>query len=141
MITETIARLEANKATIGLKLVAGAAQFQAAADTNPTATPAAYVLPLGETPGARQFSGDDIQKFETACAVVLALRNVADPNGGAVQGDLQALRDGIKTALLGWVPAEGFASLSRGRGGLMAFKDGHLWWQDVYTSSFYERKP
>lgn len=141
MIAEIIAKLETDKTTLGLKLVAGAAQFQLAADTNPTATPAAYVLPMAETPGDRQFSGNDIQKFDVSAAVVLVLKNVADPKGGAVLDDLQALRDKVKTALLGWVPLVGYASLSRGRANLLAFRDGHLWWQDTYHSSFYERKP
>lgn len=141
MIAETIVKLEADKATIGLKLVAGAAQFQLAADSNPTATPAAYVLPMAESPGDRQFSGDDIQKFDVSVAVVLVLKTVADPKGGAVLDDLKTLRDAVKTSLLGWVPLTGYTSLSRGRANLLAFKDGHLWWQDTYHSSFYERKP
>lgn len=141
MIDEIIARLEADKAALGLKLVAGAAAFARAAEANPTATPAAYVIPLDESPGAPPFSGDDIQKIDVMVGVVLALSNVADAKGAAAHTDLQTLRDAVKASLLGWAPATGYATLSRGRSTMMAFRDGHLWWQDIYLSSFYERNP
>lgn len=137
-----IAEIRQRLADVGaLKLIGGAAEFQTAADGNPKAVPAAYVLPMDETPGDRPFSGDDIQQIDIAVAVVLVLKNVAEPKGGAAVDDLQALRDEVKIALLGWVPITGYASLSRGRSNLLAFRDGYLWWQDTYVSSFYERKP
>lgn len=141
MIAEIISRLNTNKGALGLNLVAGAAEFQKAAESNPTATPAAYVLPMDETPSANQFSGDDIQLIRTSAAVVLVVRNVADARGAAVQADLATLRDAVKTSLLGWAPVAGYDTLSRGRSTLMAFRDSHMWWQDTYLSSFYERKP
>lgn len=141
MIAEIIAKLDAEKAALGLKLVSGAADFQRAAQSNPTATPAVYVLPMDETPGPAPFSGDDIQHIRVSVGVVLVVRNVADAKGQAVHDDLQPLRDAIKASLLGWAPVEGYATMSRGRSALMAFKDGHIWWQDAYASSFYERKP
>lgn len=139
MIAETAARLVAE--VPALALVGGAAEFQRAAETNPTAVPAAYVLPQDESPGARPFSGDDVQKIDVSMAIVLVIRNVADTKGGAALDALKPLRDAVKVALLGWVPIEGYASLSRGPSSLLAFRDGHLWWQDTYRSSFYERKP
>lgn len=142
MIAEVIGKLDDTRGETGLHLVEGAAQFQAIVESqkNPTATPAAFVLPMRELPGDRPFSGSDIQKFDIAVAVVLVVRNVADVKGAAALDALQALRDAVKLALLGWVPLTGYASLARGQGNLLAFKDGHLWWQDTYTSSFYERK-
>jgi len=141
VIAEIIARLDADKPALGLKLVAGAAAFARAADANPTATPAVFVIPLDESPGAPPFSGDDIQKIDVAVGVVLVLSSVADPRGAAAQTDLQTLRDNVKASLLGWEPLTGFATLSRGRSTLLAFRDAHMWWQDIYLSSFYERKP
>lgn len=141
MIAEIIARLEADKEALGLKLVAGAVAFARAANANPTATPAVFVIPLDESPGAPPFSGDDIQKIDVAVGVVLVLSSVADTRGAAAQVDLQTLRGAVKTSLLGWEPLTGFATLSRGRSTLLAFRDAHMWWQDIYLSSFYERKP
>lgn len=143
MIAETIARLEANKTAAGLKLVDGAAQFQALVEErkNPASHPAAFVLPMGERPGSSQFSGNDLQLVQVSVAIVLVIRNVADATGKKALDDLQTVRNGVKLQLLGWVPLEGYDTVWRGRGDLLAFKDGHLWWQDVYHSSFYERKP
>lgn len=141
MIAEIIVRLDADKEALGLKLVAGAAALAQAIETRPAATPAVYVTPLAENPGPAQFSGDDIQRIDAAIGVVFALKNVADPRGEAAQADLQALRDAVKASLLGWVPLEHHAPLSRGPSALQDFREGTVWWQDIYLSSFYERKP
>lgn len=141
MIAETVARLIAE--VPDLAMVSGAAEFQRVAESsaNPKAVPAAFVLPQDELPGARRFSGDDIQKVSVSMAIVLVIRNVTDTKGGAALDALKPLRDAVKLALLGWVPVDGYTSLSRGQASLLAFRDGHLWWQDTYYSSFFERKP
>jgi hypothetical protein len=141
MIAEIVAKLEAEKAALGLKWVAGAAGFQQAAEYNPTAVPAAFVVLLDEAPGERQFSGNDIQKIDVQAGVIFAVSNASDPKGAAAQTDLKAIRDNVKESLLGWVPVTDYRPLERGRSTLMGFKDGYMWWQDIYLSSFYERKP
>jgi hypothetical protein len=141
MTDEILARLEADKVNLGLKLVGDSAAFARAAEANPTATPAAYVIELEEIPGAPPFSGDDIQKIDVAVGVVLVLSSVADTLGGAARIALKPLRIAVKTSLLGWAPLTGYAPLSRGRSHLLAFRDARMWWQDIYLSSFYERKP
>lgn len=139
MITETIARLRAQIATLGAALVDGAAAFGAATETNPVSTPAIYVVPLSETPAPTQFDG--VQRVTGDMAIVCAVRNLTDARGEAAQIDLQALRVNVKAALLGWVPADGHTAIERGAGRLLAFRDGHLWWQDIYRSNYFEKTP
>lgn len=133
MITETIARLQSQVAA--LKLVAGAAEFQAASESNPIATPAAYVLRLSEKAGAQEGMAKVIQRVAAEIGIVIVLRNVADPKGAAADSDLDALRSAVRTALLGWA-APACDAFEYGAGGLLAFRDGHLWWQDSYQTAY-----
>lgn len=133
MIAEIIARLQSQVAA--LKLVAGAAEFGAAADANPIATPAAYVLRLSERGSESLTLARVEQRVGVEIGVVLALRNAADPLGAAANADLEALRASVRTALLGWV-APSCDPFIFGAGGLLAFKDGHLWWQDSFSTAY-----
>lgn len=140
MIDALVARLDDDKAALGLRLVGGAAEFQAAADGNPPAFPAAYVVLLNEAPGEGSVSGLVIQRVGVTVGLCLAVRNVADAKGGAASQDMQALRAAIKASLLGWAPQEGCDPLERGPGQLLAFRPGGvMWWQDIYTSSYFDR--
>jgi len=137
MIAAIAQRLDDNVAA--LKLVGGAVEFQNAAETNPTATPAAYVIPLEENPGPGAAVSIVIQRIAASVGVILVVRNVSDPKGAAAQGDMESLRAAVKAQLLGWQPTDAYDPLERGRSGLLAFRDGHMWWQDVYTTAYYDR--
>ena len=115
------------------KLVEGAAAFEQAAATKPKAMPAAYVIPLREVAGASPLYSRTRQKVAVTVGVVLAVANAADAKGAAAQADLTALRNQVLNALLGWSPA-GAEALEFAEGGLLAFKDGVLWWQDAYRT-------
>ena len=138
-IAETIARLEATKGQTGLMLVGGAASFQKAVESNPPATPAAYVFMLDESAGPNPIAPDVIQRVGGNIAVVLVVRNLADPKGAASGQDMETLRAAVKAQLLGWQPATGYDPLERSRSHLLAFRDGHMYWQDAYTTVFYDR--
>jgi hypothetical protein len=132
MIAEIMARLS------GLpefKLVAGAAGFAAAADRNPTATPAAFVLRLSESAGASLTYSRIQQRVAVTAGIVIVVRNVSDATGSAAGADLEALRQIVRTSLLGWSPP-GHDPLEFDASALLAFKDGHLWWQEAYRSHY-----
>ncbi|MCX7172437.1 MAG: hypothetical protein NT159_00540 [Proteobacteria bacterium] len=139
MITETIAYLETNKAALGLALVGGAAEFQKAAETNPPATPAAYVIELSEDAGPNLVPPDVHQRVKANIGIVHVIRNVADAKGDAARKDMEALRGGTKGKLLGWSPATGYAAYERARSNLLVFRDAHMWWQDGYSTEFFDR--
>jgi hypothetical protein len=139
MIAAIVARLEATKAQTGLKRVGGAAAFQAAVETNPAAVPAAYVFTLDETAGPNPVAPDVIQRVSASIGVVLVARNLSDAKGAAAGQDMETLRAAVKAVLLGWSPAEGHDPLERGRAHLLAFRDGHMWWQDAYTTAYFDR--
>ena len=134
MIRAIAERLEALSL---LNLVAGAADFAAAAETTPPATPAAYVLPLQESASSNALSCAVAQTVTASFGIALALTNVADAKGEAALADLKTVREAVGPALLGWTPdGETYAPLEFAGGALLGFKNGVLWWQDVYITQF-----
>ncbi len=120
-----------------LYLVAGAADFAAAAETVPLAMPAAYVLPLQESASSNALSCAVAQTVTAAFGIALAVSNVADAKGVAALADLKTVRAAVGPALLAWTPDGGaFAPFEYGGGALLGFKNGVLWWQDVYVTQF-----
>jgi len=136
VITEISARLRDQVAA--LKLIGSALDFAVASETEPPATPAAYVMLLREVPSPSEVEGCVIQQIGVRIGVVYAIKNVADVKGAAAQVDLKALRAAGQTALLGWSPTDA-EPLERGPGNLLAFKNRVLWWQDEYLTNIYAR--
>jgi hypothetical protein len=137
MIDAVIAQLQASVPL--LKLVGGAAQFQNAAESLPKVTPAAFIIPLEENPSGSAMGDLVIQRVAVTLGVILAVRNVTDTKGVAARQGMEALRAAVKAVLLGWQPTADYDPLERGRSGLLAFKDMHMWWQDIYTTSYIDR--
>lgn len=138
MIAAIIGHLVAAQGSLGLKLVGGAAEFQRAAERNPTAVPAAYVFVTAEDPAPAPASGPLIQRVAVVVGVALVVRNVADATGAAASLDMDTLRGAVKAHLFGWQPNAECDPLERGPSNLLAFKDGHLWWQDSYITAYYD---
>lgn len=136
MIDELIAQLRTVPA---LKLVGGAVDLQAAAEEEPTITPAAFVIPLEENPGANELGNFVMQRVAVAVGVVLVVRNLTDTKGAAATVDMEALRQSTKAVLLGFAPNDACDPLERGQSALLAFKEGHMWWQDIYITAYYDR--
>ena len=137
MIDAVIARLQSSVSL--LKMTGGAAQFQKAAEAAPKVTPAAFVIPLGEDPGASAMGDQVIQRVTANLGVILVVRNVSDVKGEAALQDMETLRKAVKDILLGWQPSSEYDPLVRGRSNLLLFKDMHMWWQDIYTTSYIDR--
>ena len=104
MLAEIEARLAAQAPS--LKKVFGASEF-AAVKANPPKNlqPAAYVVPLRETPDRNRVAVNAVRQRNTVrFAVILALGNLSDRRGGTATRALEAVRLEVKTALVGWVP-------------------------------------
>lgn len=136
--------IEALKARIremvpAIKLVGGAADLQSMAETNPTVTPACFVIPMEESAAPNQMGDIIIQKVSSTVGIVLVVRNLADNKGVAAGIDMTALRRLVKDQIYGWQPASGLDPLERGSSHLLVLRDGHLWWQDLYKTSYHDR--
>lgn len=137
MIAEVIARL---KATVpALKLVGGAADLQAAVEVNPPATPAVFVIPVEDSPGARFAADVTMQRVTTVVGLVLVVKNLADKHGAAAATDMEALRQAVRDQVYGWQARPELDPFERGPGKHLAFRDGHVWWQDTLVTSYIDR--
>lgn len=122
-----------------LRLVAGAAGFAAASESNPPATPAAYVFLTGESGGEGSIDdGTDIQRIDNSLSVVLVVRHVGAAAGAGAASDLQTLSAAVKKALRGFAPTAEHDPLRFQSAALLAFRDRHEWWQQSWQSARYE---
>ena len=137
MIQELIERI---KATVpAFKFVGAAADFQAAAENCPAVTPACFVFSLGENPAPNALGDILLQHVQAAVGVVLVVRNLTDAKGVAAGIDMEALRKLVKAQVFGWTATPDLAPFERGASDLLAWRAGHLWWQDIYLTSYYDR--
>jgi hypothetical protein len=138
MIESIISRIEASISDF--KLVGGSVQFTTNAERpTPMAVPACFVLVNAELPGPPAAANLLIQQVQMEIGIITVVRNVADVTGRAASLDTEQLRKKVKDLLYGWVPEGASAPLARGPGSLLAFRDGHVWWQDIYSTSYYDK--
>lgn len=116
-------------------LVSGAAGFQAASESNPLATPAAYVFCVREDAETSTIDVPLSQRLKFALAVVVVVRQVADSHGDAANDVLDAVRAEIWAALHGAHLDADHEPLTFDSGAVLAFRDQHLWWQDIWLSA------
>lgn len=122
-----------------IKLVGEAPDFQSAVEDKPKVTPACFVVLLEEQPQPNALGDILIQRVRVALGIVLVVRNLADNKGVAARGDLESLRGKVKNQLFGWQPTPAHNPLERGASHLLTFKEGHVWWQDIYLTEYYDR--
>lgn len=138
MIDELMARIREKVPEI--KFVGEVADFQSAAESNPIAVPALYVIELEESASPSKFSDVVVsQSVRATVGLVLVVRNLSDSKGAAARSDLRVLRQLVKAQVFGWQAGPEYDPFERGSSHLLAFRDGHVWWQDQYLTSFYDR--
>ncbi len=138
MIDELMARIRDTVPEI--KFVGEVADFQSAVESNPVALPALYVIELEENASPGKFSDVVIlQSVRASVGLVLVVRNLSDNKGAAARSELRVLRDLVKAQVYGWQAASKYDPFERGQSHLLAFRDGHVWWQDQYVTSFNDR--
>jgi len=123
-----------------LRFVGGAADLPAATE-EVKQLPAAFVIPLNDAASRNDVAtGALSQQLTVRFGVLIASQNLRDATGNAALGTLKPLRDSIRDALAGWVPAgyEDPCEIVGGR--IMQLNDRVLWWQDDFLSMFIYRK-
>lgn len=136
MIAAIISRLKAEVST--LKTVEGAAGFQKASESNPTATPAAFVFLVNESADDLECIDEPIvQHVSVTLSVVLVVRHVGDSRGAAAGIDMETLRQAVLQALYGYRANAAQEPLARHQSTLIAFRDGHMWWQETFVTGYF----
>lgn len=115
--------------------VSGAAGFQAASESNPLSTPSAYVFCVHEASDTSTIDLPLSQRMKFSLAVVVVVRNVTDTLGEAAYDSLDAVRAEIWAALHGAQIDADHEPLTFDSGSVLALRDRHLWWQDLWLSA------
>lgn len=138
---EIIARLEAG--VPALVQVRGAAEF-AALDQRLTQVPAAFVLPMQDRPRGSDRAhtlARTTQIVRRTYGIVLADRRHGDPLGGDRAEDIEPLRDAVRAALLGWMPASAHEALAYDGGQISGLRNSEIWWTDRYITAILYQGP
>ena len=115
--------------------VAGAASYGAAIATSFRVVPAAFVLPLAESPQPSPFMDQLVQQVVAQrVGVILAVQNKRDGTGGAANQDLAAVRKAVRDQLLGWAPSDESAGYEFAGGAMLDLDDQVLFWQDDFAT-------
>ncbi len=120
-------------------IVAGAADFAAIGD-KPHSVPAAYVFAEEEVSDVNhRATGPVLQRTEMDVAVVIVTRNLSDLTGGAAAGDIVALKQSVRRALVGLVPAasEDGTPVTHLSGVMLKARGGYVWWRELFGASTY----
>lgn len=121
-----------------LRLVGNAADLSTALSAQPKAVPAAFVLrsERGERPKGFT-SGTLVQNINVSLQVVLWVRNYARAGtGSGARGEMDAVQQAVRQALVGWSPAPQFDVLSLDAERDENFSGGALVSQSVFRSQY-----
>lgn len=109
----------------------------ASTEPNALTPPCAFIVPLSEK-GANVSNAN--QKLTVQLAVVSVVQNVADYRGSEVVVELEAIRDQIKAALIGWQDAIGNSAVRFVGGDTNYFDDMILSWMDRFEYDHWFNK-
>lgn len=128
------------QAITGLRQVGASADIEAALKGT-VQVPAAFVVPIGETPEKPTTTVMD-QRVCLRFGVLLCVVNRADAQGAAALSGLEPVRKRLRDCLLGWTPQpETGEPVSFARGRFFRLDAGRLWWLDEFDFfTYYESK-
>lgn len=111
--------------------IAGAAHFKKLNETTNFPLPAAYVIPLDDSPGERMSLNDVRQPILESFAVIVAIDNSVDEKGQAsVYSAYYTIRAELWKALLGFQPdAELYRGIEYQGSNLLELDRSRLWYQ------------
>lgn len=139
MLLQPIADLLIAQVT-SFRKVSGAANF-AAAREDLKAWPTAYVMPLADAARPNSLAGLSVhQHVIERFGVILAVSNLRDVRGDAVNAELEVIRQPTIQALLGFQPSADYDPVQYAGGKLLMLDVSVLWWQLEFTTGYYERK-
>lgn len=119
--------------------VSGAIKLMEAME-NPPQGVTAYVVPTGENSERNSTLNVITQKINASFAVlVMMVYSMNDDTGAQAYADIQAVRDELTNALLGFVPFDGASPIEHTSGSLANISPGVLMWNDEFVTDYYRR--
>lgn len=120
--------------------VAGAADFAKVDEKTAVASPAAFVIPMDDSPEPSISQNAVRIPLDETFAVIVSLDNRSDERGQASAISVHAIRAEIWKALLGWQPEPRYNGIAYEGGNLMTIDRARLWWRFEF-SAFMELAP
>jgi hypothetical protein len=137
MIPEVLARLM--ETGTPFRISGGAGALADVKDT-PAATPAVFAFVSEERSAPSETFGRTLQRTAASIAVVIVTKNLSQQNNAAAVEDIDALKAYCRRKLIGWVPAPDVEPLEHAAGELQQAFGGTVWFEDAYTTAFYQQE-
>lgn len=119
-----------------LESVAGAADYAAVQDIRSFRPPCAFVV-LAQEKGSTDLPRG-VHQATATFGVITAARNYSSGSGSAAIDDARPLVKAIRTALVGWKPANReFFACSWVQGDVLDYDANTLLWIDVFETTYY----
>jgi len=117
--------------------VGGAAEFKALPENAALAVPAAFVIPLDDSPDENLSQNDVRQRLRDGFAVVVAVSNLVDERGQSAAAALRSIRADLWRALLGWRPTADYNGVVYQGGGAIVVDRARVWYQFEFGADFF----
>ena len=136
MIGAVLDRLKAQCASVRLfGRIADLAALDASTGA-PKSVPAVFVFVNEEAAAENERINGLLQRNELDVALLIIARNLTDAAGGAAAADIDALRDQVRGALLGWSP-DGYAPFEAVSGRIVGVRAGYLRYEIILSTAHY----
>ncbi|OCJ64011.1 hypothetical protein A6U96_09420 [Agrobacterium tumefaciens] len=137
MIDSILARLLENETPFA---IAGGAAELADVKDRPVNLPAVYVYISHEKSAPNEHVNILRQRTAFDVAVVIVTENLSRGDNGAARADIEALKSFVRGQLLGFLPAGASDPLEHVEGEIQQALNGVVWFEDVFTSAYYQEK-
>ncbi len=114
--------------------VAGAAEYKRLSESANLTMPAAYVIPMDDSPDSMPNTNGYRQGLRDSFAVIVVLSNAADERGQGSITSVSAIRAELWAALLGWEPDADHDRLEYEGGQLIDLDRSRLYYQFEFSA-------
>ncbi len=118
--------------------ISGLTQFLAASERR-NFRHDAYLMPLAAQVGKNSLINATSQEVIETVGVMFFARAINDPTGDTALDAIEAKREAISVALLGWAPDEDHAPMTYAGGELIHSDAGGALWRDDWRTTSYRR--
>lgn len=124
--------------TTSFKMIGGATE--AGQTRAPTTLPAIFVIPASEMAGPNELINAVSQKVDETFVCIIYAKNARQNKKADVTDEMQALKKELRTALVGWQPADTEDIVEFISGETEGFDDHIYIWSDLYKTASRLRK-
>lgn len=106
--------------------------------TMPAAVPALYVYVVEEAARENDRTNEVYQRVEMDIACMIITSSLGDAKGGRASSDVEALKEIVDAAAIGWQPPSAAEAIEYVGGRLARANAGAVWWEHMLGAAFYK---